>query len=106
MEFDNIQNDSNFSLSNFGFQILASSGREGVLRTHTYFQSGFRTFACFTTMLIRDDQELELNLELKLVTTSRWVAGVDILALALINIVEINKQYDETWKGIRKIRHL
>ena len=33
------------------------------------------------------------------------LAGVDILALAPINIVEINKQFDETWKGIRKIRH-
>ena len=32
-------------------------------------------------------------------------AGVDILAFPQINIVEINKQFDETWKGIRKIRH-
>ena len=28
-----------------------------------------------------------------------------MLALAPIIIVEINKQFDKTWKGIRKIRH-
>ena len=30
-------------------------------------------------------------------------AGVDMLALAPIIIVEINKQFGETWKVIRKI---
>ena len=32
--------------------------------------------------------------------------GVNILALLPIIIVEINKQFDKSWKGIRKIRHL
>ena len=36
---------------------------------------------------------------------SKLQAGVDILAFAPINIVEINKQFDKTWKGIRKIQH-
>ena len=32
--------------------------------------------------------------------------GVNILANAPINIVEINKHFGKTWKGIRKIQHL
>ena len=32
--------------------------------------------------------------------------GVNILALLPIIIVEINKQFDKSWKGIRKMRHL
>ena len=38
-------------------------------------------------------------------TTPHSYPGVDILALAPIFIVKINKQFDKTWKGIRKIRH-
>ena len=34
-----------------------------------------------------------------------FYSGVDINALAPIIIVEINKQFDKTWKGIRKIRY-
>ena len=47
----------------------------------------------------------ESNLLLFITFFCSLFAGVDIFVLAPINIVEINKQFDKTWKGVRKIRH-
>ena len=44
-------------------------------------------------------------LEIAIEAFEELSAGVDILALPPIIILEINKQFDKAWKGIKKIRH-
>ena len=41
-----------------------------------------------------------------MITTRRDRTGMNIIALAPIIIIEINKQFDKSWQGLRRISHV